>query len=58
MAAHLSWEWTKEIKDMIMKPMGKYNQIDLFIISSKDDAVLLGPKERNYPRFLSLLLAC
>ncbi|WP_269799246.1 sensor domain-containing diguanylate cyclase [Bacillus sp. FJAT-45037] len=45
LAAHLSWEWAEEIEEVIMKPLQNRNQIELFIISSIDDTVLLGPKE-------------
>lgn len=44
LAAHLSWEWTREIKETLMKPIKNDKDVELFIISSKDDVVLLGPK--------------
>ncbi|WNB93854.1 diguanylate cyclase domain-containing protein [Bacillus sp. NEB1478] len=46
LAAHLSWEWTKEIKNIMLQPLqGKRKDVDLFIVSSKDHTVLLGPKK-------------
>jgi diguanylate cyclase (GGDEF)-like protein len=45
LAAHLSWEWAREIQDIILKPLQEKRQnVDLFIISSKDNTVLLGPE--------------
>ncbi|MDR7072397.1 sensor domain-containing diguanylate cyclase [Fictibacillus barbaricus] len=45
LAAHLSWEWTKEVKNIVLQPLqGKRDDVELFIVSSKDQTVLLGPK--------------
>jgi len=45
LAAHLSWEWAKEIEDSMMEPLLKRNSLDMFIVSGLDDTVLLGPEE-------------
>ncbi|TYS58739.1 diguanylate cyclase [Sutcliffiella horikoshii] len=45
LAAHLSWEWAKEIEDSMLKPLQKRNSLDMFIVSGVDDSVLLGPEE-------------
>jgi diguanylate cyclase (GGDEF)-like protein len=45
LAAHLSWEWTKEIKNTVLQPLeGKRKDVEVFIVSSKDQTILLGPK--------------
>jgi diguanylate cyclase (GGDEF) domain len=44
LAAHLSWEWAKEVEESIMKPLENRNNLDMFIVS-KDNTVLLGPDE-------------
>lgn len=45
LAAHLSWEWTQEIKKNVFSPLeGKRKDIEVFIVSSKHNTVLLGPK--------------
>lgn len=45
LASHLSWEWAQEIEQTIIKPLRNRKQLDLFIISSIDNVVLLGPKD-------------
>lgn len=42
LAAHLSWEWAKEVEDSIMKPLKNRDNLDAFIVSS-DNTILLGP---------------
>ncbi|MGO4548851.1 sensor domain-containing diguanylate cyclase [Paenibacillus sp. 2TAB23] len=42
LAAHLSWEWAKEVQDTILKPLSKKEQLEVFIVA-QDDTVLLGP---------------
>lgn len=45
LAAHLSWTWSREVRDDIIRPMqGKRKGIEIFVISSKDHIILLGPK--------------
>lgn len=46
LAAHLSWAWAKEMEDSVLKPL-KYEEkdIQMFIVSQKENTVLLGPKD-------------
>ncbi|WP_211745664.1 sensor domain-containing diguanylate cyclase [Paenibacillus sp. Marseille-Q4541] len=45
LAAHLSWEWSKEVQRTILEPQKDHIQdLELFIISKKDSTVLLGPQ--------------
>jgi diguanylate cyclase (GGDEF)-like protein len=42
LAAHLSWEWSKEVESTILEPLkGKKEDVEVFIVS-KDNTVLLG----------------
>lgn len=45
LAAHLSWEWTNEIKSSVLRSLqgDSKNAIQVFILSGIDDTVLLGP---------------
>ncbi|UAL48201.1 diguanylate cyclase [Sutcliffiella horikoshii] len=45
LAAHLSWEWAKEIEDSMMKPLQKRKSLEMFVVSGIDNTVLLGPQE-------------
>jgi len=45
LAAHLSWEWTKEIERSILKPLGDRKNAEVFIISASDNSILMGPKD-------------
>ncbi|WP_253735745.1 diguanylate cyclase [Paenibacillus sp. FJAT-26967] len=46
LAAHLSWEWAREVEKSILKPLqDRMNQLDVFIVSKKDNTVLLGPRK-------------
>ncbi|MDO3412539.1 diguanylate cyclase [Saccharibacillus sp. CPCC 101409] len=43
LAAHLSWEWAKEVERTLLQPQIDHNQnFELFIVSRKDNTVLLG----------------
>ncbi|WP_160035365.1 diguanylate cyclase domain-containing protein [Paenibacillus sp. An7] len=45
LAAHLSWEWSKEVRRTILEPQKDHiKDLELFIISKADSTVLLGPK--------------
>lgn len=44
LAAHLSWEWARKIEESIRKPLHNRKQIELFIVSDRDNMVILGPK--------------
>ncbi|OWR32410.1 diguanylate cyclase [Saccharibacillus sp. O23] len=44
LAAHLSWEWAKEVERTLLQPQIDHNKgFELFIVSKADNAVLLGP---------------
>lgn len=46
LAAHLSWEWSKQVKDEIVEPLkDELVGAEVFVVSGKDDTVLLGPDE-------------
>lgn len=46
LAAHLSWTWAKEIEASILVPLqSEEKDIEFFIVSKKEQNVLLGPKE-------------
>ncbi|WP_258530574.1 sensor domain-containing diguanylate cyclase [Paenibacillus taichungensis] len=46
LAAHLSWAWAKEMEESVLQPL-KYEEkdIEMFIVSQRENTVLLGPKE-------------
>ncbi|NGZ74805.1 diguanylate cyclase domain-containing protein [Saccharibacillus alkalitolerans] len=44
LGAHLSWEWAKEVERSLLEAQGdQIQKFELFIVSKKDNAVLLGP---------------
>ncbi len=47
LAAHLSWEWSREVEKAILDSVEqkKLENLQVFIISRKDQVVLLGPNE-------------
>lgn len=46
LAAHLSWEWSKEVQRTILAPqLEHFRGLELFIVSKSDNTVLLGPEE-------------
>lgn len=49
LATHLSWEWSREIENSIIKPYQKNlensKQMEVFIVSSSDQTILLGPEK-------------
>ncbi|WP_096153524.1 sensor domain-containing diguanylate cyclase [Bacillus sp. FJAT-45066] len=47
LATHLSWEWSKEAQAVVVSSLKEQykNQLDILIISSFDNTVLLGPEE-------------
>ncbi|HBU81837.1 MAG TPA: GGDEF domain-containing protein [Paenibacillus sp.] len=46
LAAHLSWAWAKEMEDSVLEPLKhEEKDIEMFIVSQKENTVLLGPKE-------------
>ncbi|WFR61573.1 sensor domain-containing diguanylate cyclase [Paenibacillus amylolyticus] len=46
LAAHLSWEWAKEVEESVLAPLKREEKdIEFFIVSKNEHTVLLGPKE-------------
>lgn len=46
LAAHLSWEWSSQVKDEIVKPLkDELSGAEVFVVSGIDDTVILGSKE-------------
>ncbi len=46
LAAHMSWEWAREVKRSMLSSLRREdNNVDLFIISRNDQTVLLGPDD-------------
>lgn len=44
LAAHLSWEWAKEVERTLLQPQIDHDKdFELFIVSRQDNTVLLGP---------------
>lgn len=41
LAAHLSWEWAREIEKSVMEPLHDRSNIEMFVVSSKDNVILL-----------------
>ncbi|MEH7299404.1 diguanylate cyclase domain-containing protein [Neobacillus drentensis] len=45
LAAHLSWEWSRQVEQEILKPLKEKNKTaEIFVVSQKDQVILLGPK--------------
>ncbi|HWR29517.1 MAG TPA: sensor domain-containing diguanylate cyclase [Negativicutes bacterium] len=45
LAAHLSWKWAEQLEESMFQPMQERRQGEIFVISSQDYSVLLGPKK-------------
>lgn len=46
LAAHLSWEWSRQVQDVIVEPLkDELSGAEVFIVSGMDNTVLLGPEE-------------
>ncbi|MDF2837570.1 MAG: diguanylate cyclase [Paenibacillus sp.] len=47
LAAHLSWEWSREVQRTVLAPFqdARQRQLDVMVLSGKDHAVLSGPEE-------------
>lgn len=44
LAAHLSWEWSREVEASIVNPLKeRLEGVEVFVVSKKDDTILLGP---------------
>lgn len=47
LAAHLSWEWSREVEASIVSPLKeRLKGVEVYVISKKDDTILLGPAAR------------
>lgn len=46
LAAHLSWEWSREVEKSILQPLeNRLEKLDIIVVSKNDNSVILGPKE-------------
>lgn len=46
LAVHLSWAWADEVQKSVIQPIKQQKEnLDVFIVSKKDNTVLLGPEE-------------
>ncbi|WP_019911247.1 sensor domain-containing diguanylate cyclase [Paenibacillus sp. HW567] len=46
LAAHLSWEWSREVEKSIVAPLKERLQdVEAFVVSKKDNTIVLGPAE-------------
>ena len=46
LAAHLSWEWSKEMENSLLESYSSLKEhVDIMVVSRRDNVVLLGPKE-------------
>ena len=46
LATHLSWEWAEQVTESVIQPLQRQeNELEVFIVSKKDNTILLGPKE-------------
>lgn len=44
LAAHLSWEWSREVEKSILAPLKeRLKDVEIFVVSQKDNTILLGP---------------
>ncbi|WP_150268267.1 sensor domain-containing diguanylate cyclase [Paenibacillus tepidiphilus] len=44
LAAHLSWEWSREVEASILAPLKeRMRELEIYVVSEKDDTILLGP---------------
>ncbi|WNS45542.1 diguanylate cyclase domain-containing protein [Paenibacillus sp. MMS20-IR301] len=44
LAAHLSWEWSREVEASIVTPLKeRMKEVEVFVVSRKDNTILLGP---------------
>ena len=44
LAAHLSWQWSRQVKDEIVEPLkDELSGAEVFVVSGMDNTVLLGP---------------
>jgi diguanylate cyclase (GGDEF)-like protein len=45
LAAHLSWEWSREVEASIIEPLvANHKGLEVFVVSQNDNTILLGPE--------------
>lgn len=44
LATHLSWEWAAGVEQQVMEPLEADKGIELFVVSARDQIILLGPE--------------
>ncbi|RUT29570.1 diguanylate cyclase [Paenibacillus zeisoli] len=58
LAAHLSWEWSREVEKSILSPLkNRLNDLSIIVVSKKDNTVILGPADMLGKPLKSDLLA-
>lgn len=45
LATHLSWEWALGVEQQVMAPLEADKGIELFVVSERDQVILLGPEQ-------------
>lgn len=57
LAAHLSWEWSREVEASIVNPLKeRLKGVEVFVVSKKDDTILLGPEALTGKRMTAAVL--
>lgn len=57
LAAHLSWEWSREVEASIVNPLKeRLKGVEVFVVSKKDDTILLGPAALTGKRMTDAVL--
>lgn len=57
LAAHLSWEWSREVEASIVNPLKeRLKGVEVFVVSKKDDTILLGPEALTGKRMSDAVL--
>ncbi|ETT50710.1 MULTISPECIES: sensor domain-containing diguanylate cyclase [unclassified Paenibacillus] len=57
LAAHLSWEWSREVEASIVNPLKeRLKGVEVFVVSKKDDTILLGPEAFTGKRMTDAVL--
>ncbi|ASA21265.1 sensor domain-containing diguanylate cyclase [Paenibacillus donghaensis] len=47
LAAHLSWEWSRQVETSILEPLkDRLQDVELYVVSDKDHTILLGPEDK------------
>lgn len=53
LAAHLSWNWAQEVRNLILSPFKQHKQLEMLVISKQDNRIILGP-QKELGQILSL----